>query len=312
MSAVIFPRGIISVVQTPFSAANAVDEVSLERLVESAIARGVNGLVAPVVASEVAYLSLPERKRIISRIARSAAGRVPFIVGASSDDVEECAQLSRHGEDVGAMGYLVSVPASLYADPAAVRRFFSRIARTSRLPLLLQDFQWNGPGLSAECIVQLRSALPTLQGIKIETLPAGRKYTEVRHALGGDFFIAGGWAVMQMIEALDRGVDAMIPESSMVAVYAEIYRAHQHGERDRARALFEALLPVLAFANQTVATSVAFFKRLLVRRGIFGGEAMRMPGFGWDDFNRRIADELIEHYLVLESGIDRTSEAKHL
>jgi 4-hydroxy-tetrahydrodipicolinate synthase len=312
MSTMIFPRGIISVVQTPFNAGNAVDEVSLERLVERAVASGVNGLVAPVVASEVAYLSLNERKRIISRIARSAAGRVPFILGASSDDVEECAQLARYGETVGATGYLVSVPAALYADPAAVMRFFARIARTSGLPLLLQDLQWNGPGLSTESIAQLRAALPTLKGIKIETLPAGQKYTEVRNALGRDFFIAGGWAVMQMIEALDRRVDAMIPESSMVAVYAEIYRAHQNGERDRARSLFEALLPVLAFANQTIATSVAFFKRLLVRRGIFGGESMRMPGFGWDDFNGRIAEELIEHYLVLEGRIDRKSGEKNL
>jgi 4-hydroxy-tetrahydrodipicolinate synthase len=38
------------------------------------------------------------------------------------------------------------------------------------------------------------------------------------------FYIAGGWAVTQMIEALDRGIDAIIPESSMARVYTAIDR----------------------------------------------------------------------------------------
>jgi 4-hydroxy-tetrahydrodipicolinate synthase len=60
---------------------------------------------------------------------------------------------------------------------------------------------------------------------------------------------------------------------------------------------------VLAFTNQEIATSIAFFKRLLVRRGVFAHETMRHPGFTWDDYNTRIADELIDLYRRLEAEV---------
>lgn len=106
--------------------------------------------------------------------------------------------------------------------------------------------------------------------------------------------------IMHQEQPLDRGVDAMMPESAMVRVYAAIHRRHLAGDRPGAQRLFRRLLPVLAFTNQDVATSVAFFKRLLVRKGIFDTGAMRMLGFAWDRHNRRIADELMDHYLRLD------------
>jgi 4-hydroxy-tetrahydrodipicolinate synthase len=89
----------------------------------------------------------------------------------------------------------------------------------------------------------------------------------------------------------------------MVRVYADIQRRHAAGERQEAKDIFHGLLPILAFSNQELATSIAFFKRLLVRKGVFSTDHMRMPGFVWDKYNARIADELIEHYLALESRV---------
>lgn len=40
---------------------------------------------------------------------------------------------------------------------------------------------------------RLRDELPTLAGLKIETVPAGAKYTRVRETFGPDFYISGGW-----------------------------------------------------------------------------------------------------------------------
>ena len=297
------PRGIISVVQTPFDSAGGIDVPSLERLVNDAILAGVDGLLAPVVASEVAWLSPAERREVVQRIAGVAAGRVPLIVGASDDLPETCRSMAELGEGVGAEAYLVAVPSGLYRQPEEIVPFFRAVTTGSRLPLIVQDFQFNGPGLSLDVIRELADSLPHLVGLKIETVPAGPKYTAVRDALGSEFFIAGGWAVMQMIEALDRGVDAMIPESSMIRVYQAILREHSAGRRNVARNIFHRFLPILAFTNQEIATSVAFFKRLLVRKGIFTCDALRMPGFSWDPYNDCIAHELIEHYLALECDV---------
>jgi dihydrodipicolinate synthase/N-acetylneuraminate lyase len=294
------PRGIVPVVQTPFDARGEIDFASLHRLVDDALAAGAAGFLAPVVASEVACLSCAERTQIVREVASHVAGRVPLIVGASFDDPHACRDMGAFAEELTAAAWLVAVPQACYQQPAKVVPFFREVACGVSLPLVIQDLQFGGPGLPLHVVDELRSALPTLAGLKIETVPAGPKYTAVRELCGPEFYIAGGWAVPQLIEALDRGVDAMVPESSMVRVYRAVYRLYAEGQRDAAQRLFRDLLPVLVFTNQELAVSVAFFKRLLVRKGIFARETMRLGGFAWDPFNLRIADELIEHYLDLE------------
>jgi 4-hydroxy-tetrahydrodipicolinate synthase len=305
MAAGNLPHGIVPVVQTPFASDGSIDFLSLDRLVADAIAGGASGFLAPVVASEVAWLTVPERKQILERISNIARGRVPLIVGASSDDPATCRDMATFAMGLGAAAWLVAVPQFLYQRPDGVASFFLEVCRDCPLPLVIQDLQFGGPGLPLSAICELRDKIPTFTGIKVETIPSGPKYTEVRNALGRDFYIAGGWALPQMIEALDRGVDAMIPESSMVRVYRTIDQLYRSGQRDEAVQRFRLLLPVLVFTNQELAVSIAFFKRLLVRKGIFTSEALRIPGFTWDCYNVRIADELIKYYLTLESTDSR-------
>ena len=297
------PKGIVPVLQTSFDREGRIDLESLETLLTDALRAGASGLLAPGVASEVGYLSIDERQQLIRFAAVATKRRAPFVVGASSDAAAECAEFARLAEEVEATAYLVAIPDALYNTPEAIPGFFNAVASQSHLPLIIQDLQWNGPGLTLADLWILRQAIPTLAGIKIETVPSGPKYSQVRTEFGDEFYICGGWAVLQMIEALDRGVDAMIPEASMVRVYAAIYRAYAAGRRDQAMEIFRELLPVIAFTNQEIRLSIAFFKRLLVRKGIFRTEAMRWPGFQWDAYNRRIADELIDRYLALEERL---------
>ena len=297
------PQGILSVLQTPFKESGGVDLDGLVRLVEHAIASGASGLLAPVVASEVDYLSAAERSEIVSAVARAAAGRISFIVGASSDSLPECRHFCRMAEEVGAVACLVATPPALLRDEGAVLEFFTEMTKGQALPLMIQDLAWNAPGLSMQLILELRERLPSLVGLKVETVPSGPKYTEIKRRLGEEFYVCGGWAVPQMVEALDRGVDGMVPESSMVRVYREIFDLHRSGERTRALQLFRRLLPVLSFANQELVTSIAFFKRLLKRKGVFNNEILRQPGFAWDRYNLRIADELVDLYLSLEDSL---------
>lgn len=297
------PGGIIPVLQTPFDDAGAVDVESLLRLVEDAIAAGAAGFLVPAVASEVAFLSETERGTILREVTTAVRDRVPVIAGASATDADVCRQYCRQALESGAAACLIAVPPGCYAAPATVVPFFRQAASDARLPLIIQDLEFNGPGLSIEAMRDLAGALPALAGWKIETVPAGPKYTAAREAFGADSHISGGWAVTQLIEALDRGVDAMIPESAMVRIYHAIHKAHSGGRRGEAMQLFRRLLPVVAYTNQEIRTSIAFFKRLLCRKGIFRTEVMRWPGFRWDSYNARIADELVDLVLSIEASL---------
>ncbi|HEY3444456.1 MAG TPA: dihydrodipicolinate synthase family protein [Paludibaculum sp.] len=292
------PRGIVPVLQTPFDTGGAIDYESLARLIEDGLQAGAAGFLAPAVASEVETLSAAERTTLVPYVLGVLRGRAPLIVGCSAGTAAESAHWTATAARAGAQACLIAPPPALRDDADQLLAFLREA--DSPLPLIVQDLDWTGPGLAVENLLRLRDALPCLAGVKVEAVPAGPKYTRVKRALGAGFHVSGGWAAPQMIEALDRGVDAFIPETSMVRIYNAIWRHHRAGRRAEAVRVFRDLIPVLAFTNQELRLSIAFFKRLLVRKGIFATETMRLPAFAWDEFSERIADELMGVYLQLE------------
>lgn len=116
---------------------------------------------------------------------------------------------------------------------------------------------------------------------------------EVLEAAAGKLHVSGGWAVMQFIEALDRGVHAFMP-TGMHEIYTSIYSLYQKGRRDEAIRLFEKIVPVLAFSNQHLDISIHFFKRLLYKQGVFSTPRVREPILPFDEYHKRIADNLID------------------
>jgi dihydrodipicolinate synthase/N-acetylneuraminate lyase len=294
-------RGIVPLLDAPFDENGAIDLESSARLIEDVIEGGVHGLWAPLVASEVHTLSMEERIELATFAANAIRHRVPFVVGAFSDETGICRRFAALAEQVEA--YLVAVPPALYGSSEEILGFFRAVASGISTPLVIQDLQWNGSGLDIETIHRLQDALPSLVGLKIESVPAGPKYTLVRQALGKDFYISGGWAIPHLIEALERGVDAMVPEGAMVRIFVAIYQAYSQGRRDEAVAILRRLAPVLIWSNSEICQSIAFVKRLMTRKEIFKTAGMRAPRYSWDPYTLRVADELIDYYLDLEREI---------
>lgn len=305
----VLPSGIVAVIQTAFRKDLSLDLASTAALVDDALAAGVDGFLVPAVASEGGFLTLGEQRALLAEVSAGTGGRVPIICAASAATPAECGARASLAEGFNPAAYLVAVPDSLYGRGDAIEVFFTEVAQVIPGDFVIQDLQFGGPGLPVAQIADLHRRFPRLVGVKIETVPAGPKYSAVRSACGKDFWISGGWAIPQMIEALDRGVDALVPECAMIRVYKAIERAHRRGQRAEATALFRELLPVLAFANQELATSVAFFKRLLMRKGIFASSAQRLPLPAWDAVSETIAAELFDRYLELESRVLRDAPA---
>ena len=85
-----FPSGVWPVMLTPFTEDNRIDDVSLQKLVDWYIRRGVDGLFAVCQSSEMFFLNLEERVHLTEAVVRAADGRVPVIAsGQVSDQLEE-------------------------------------------------------------------------------------------------------------------------------------------------------------------------------------------------------------------------------
>lgn len=294
--------GIVSVLNTPFNEDNSLDLPGLTHNVENAIQAGVAGFLVPAMASEVGALTEAERVAVVKTTVDTARGRVPVIGGASAADQSARMEAANTLIDLGCTGILASIP---YENDASYTGHVEALADLEPGFLMLQDWDANGYGLPVPLIVRLFDSIPAFQCLKVEVVPAGAKYTEVLAATGGRLHVSGGWAVSQMIEGLDRGVHAFMP-TGMHSIYVTIYRHYVEGRRAEALALFERLLPILAFSNQHLDISIYFFKRLLHAQGVYATDRVRSPKVGFDAIHREVADGLIARIIALETEIAGT------
>ncbi len=293
-------RGIVTVLNTPFTEDDHVDTQGLAAHVQQAITEGVAGFLVPAMASEVGLLTEEERAIVVDTVLHAADGAVPVIGGASADDAETRLRIATELVARGCDGVLVSLP---YLDAAQYAEAVAAAAACGTECLMIQDWDAGGYGVPVDQIATLFARHDNFRCLKVEVVPAGPKYSEVIAATDGHLHVSGGWAVTQMIDALDRGVHAFMP-TGLHAVYTRIYRLYRDGDREAAQALHERLLPILTFSNQHLDVSIHFFKRLLHAQGIYATPRVRVDSRRFDAVHARAAAAYIARAqaLVVECG----------
>lgn len=102
-------QGSMPALVTPFTD-GAVDFDALKRLVEWQIAEGSTGLVPVGTTGESPTLTHAEHEQVIEVVVQTAAGRVPVIAGAGSNNTVEAIRFVEHAKAVGADAALVVTP----------------------------------------------------------------------------------------------------------------------------------------------------------------------------------------------------------
>ena len=291
-------RGIVPSLNTPFDAAGSVDLAGVRRLVDHCVDSNCAGFLCLAVASEASSLTAEEIRAVAETAVTHAAGRIAVIVSVSEETQAGRLARARHAAAIGADGILCQPP----PGGAAERRvMLAQIAEAGPDFLMIQDLDWTGPGLPLAEVADLFEAVPRFASLKIEVAPAGPKYSQVLAATNGRLHVCGGWAVLQMIDALRRGVHAFMP-TCMEQVYVEIHRRFQAGDEAGARRLHGEILPVLAFSNQHIATSIRFFKLQRQAEGVFATGVCRPPIPPFDAAQEHESKILLAHAAAL---IDR-------
>jgi 4-hydroxy-tetrahydrodipicolinate synthase len=290
-------RGIVPSLNTPFTADDRIDEAGVARLVDATVGAGAAGMLILAVAGEQGSLSAAEKEQVGRIIIARTARRIPVVMSVTAPEVATSRDLAVVARAIGADGICCQAPAGLAGD--ALEAAIARIADAGPGLFMLQDLDWSGGGLALATIVRLFERVPQFRSLKVETVPAGPKYTEVLAATGGRLHVSGGWAVSQMPEALARGVHAFMP-TALDHVYCRIHRLYHAGRRDAARALFERLLPVLAFTQAHINVSIRFLKHLRHRQGIFATDRCRVPP-ALDAFQQAEMAMLVARALALDA-----------
>ena len=292
-------KGIVTVLNTPFKTDASIDLPALQKNVLEALRAGVAGFLVPAMASEVYKLSFTERIQMVQAVLEIAGDQVPVIAGAGETDTEKSKTLIKEYIALGCKHVLFQIP---FQNEEQFKGHFMKLAELQPEIIMLQDWDSSGYGLPDELILDLFENIEAFRCLKVETVPAGIKYSRILELTKGKLNVSGGWAISQMIEGLERGVHAFMP-TGMHNIYCTIYRLFEEGKRKEAEDLFDQIQPVLEFSNQHLDISIHFFKRLLHKQGIYSNANVREPILPFDSVHQQIADKHIDNVIRLENQL---------
>jgi 4-hydroxy-tetrahydrodipicolinate synthase len=183
-------KGSIPALVTPFKN-GALDLDTLKSLVDWHIEQGSTGLVPVGTTGESPTLSHEEHETVVEEVVRAAAGRVPVIAGAGSNNTVEGIRLIRHAERVGANAALVVTPYYNKPTQAGLIAHYTALHDCCQLPIII----YNIPGrsvvdMSPETMGVL-AKLPRIIGVKDATGKIER-VSQQRITCGADFIQLSG------------------------------------------------------------------------------------------------------------------------
>jgi 4-hydroxy-tetrahydrodipicolinate synthase len=185
-------RGSIVPLITPFTDDGAFDADALAALIERQIAAGSHGISVTGTTGEPSALSLDERERVMEIAAEAVAGRVPFVPGTGTNNLDETIRLTRAAARLHAEAALVIVPYYNRPSQEGLYRYFSALAEAVDMRLVI----YNIPGRTAtnmapETMARLHADHPSIIGVK-ESNKDFEHVTRVLHACGRDFLVYSG------------------------------------------------------------------------------------------------------------------------
>ena len=130
--------GAATALVTPFDE-NGVNYDKLGRLIDWQIESGINALVVCGTTGEASTMTDDEHRDVIDYSVKRAAGRVPVIAGAGSNDTAYALDLIKCAASSGADAMLVVTPYYNKATQKGLIRMFTQLADASPKPIILYN-----------------------------------------------------------------------------------------------------------------------------------------------------------------------------
>jgi 4-hydroxy-tetrahydrodipicolinate synthase len=174
-------HGSMVALVTPMREDGAIDEDSLEALIEFHVAEGTDAIVAVGTTGESATLDEKEHCALLRRIVSMVRGRMPVIAGTGANATREAIELTRCGMEAGADACLLVTPYYNKPTQEGLYQHYKAVAQAVAVPQIL----YNVPGRTACDLLPETAArlapISNIIGIKEATgdLERGRQILEL-------------------------------------------------------------------------------------------------------------------------------------
>jgi 4-hydroxy-tetrahydrodipicolinate synthase len=300
-------RGIFTPIVTPLSAEEEIDLVSLHRLVDWQIGRGVHGIWAMGTSGEFASFTPVERHQAAETVLEAAAGRVPVVVNVSDASTRLAVLHAKAAVQAGASAIALTPPYYYPHSQDELLTHYRVVREAAGIPL----FIYNIPQT-----VRVKVELKTARLLALEGTVAGIKDSQndlewfrqlVLFVRRENIPFAAFAGTRHLIDAaVLAGADGAIPSvaNAFPEVCVEVYEAARRGDFELASRRQTFIVDV-----ETASTSLSrgsrnaqvlgVLKAILKERGLLQDRNLTQPLVTMTD----------DEWLSVRSYIDCLSEA---
>ncbi len=235
-------KGSLPALVTPFSDGQ-VDRDALKKLVDWHVDQGSHGLVPVGTTGESPTLSHREHDDVVQIVVDSAAGRIPVIAGAGSNNTTETVRLVQAAKAAGADAALVVSPYYNKPTPAGLLAHFQAAADCG-VPIIV----YNIPGRSvvdiAPDLMGQMAAHEMIVGVKDATGDLSR-VPQQRITCGTDFIQLSGEDATALGFNAHGGIGCISVTANIAPkLCAEFQEATLAGDYTKALELLDRLMPL--------------------------------------------------------------------
>ncbi|WP_370304543.1 4-hydroxy-tetrahydrodipicolinate synthase [Pseudooceanicola sp.] len=284
-------RGSMPALVTPFRNGE-VDLDALKHLVEWHIEEGSTGLVPVGTTGESPTLSHEEHESVVEAVVKAAAGRIPVIAGAGSNNTVEAIRFMRFAEKVGADAALVVTPYYNKPTQRGLIAHFTAVHDCCDLPIIIYNIPPRSVVDMTPATMGQLAKLPRIVGVKDATGKLER-VSQQRSACGADFIQLSGEDATALGFNAHGGVGCISVTANVAPrLCAEFQQATLAGDYAKALEYQDRLMPL--HEAIFVEPGLVGAKYGLSRLGLCT-EEVRSPLTGLEDSTKSAIDDAMRH-----------------
>lgn len=272
-------KGVCPVINIPFQENGEIDHDGIASIVEYAIAEGCKHLSVFAMNSEPNRLTLSEKQAVLKTFIAAVHGRVDTVVGLVEDSLKSASELARFAADHGVQGLILFPPGRVPPAGERLLKYLEGVAASVSLPVMYQDApRTTGVAVTTEFLIDAHRRIPNLQYAKVECQLPVLRIDALNAATGGKLRCMSGNGGIYTIDAFRRGAWGVMPGVALAGHFVALYDRFAEGNLEAARDIFENLLPLLWFEDQSLEFFIACEKQILFEKAVIGSTHIREHG----------------------------------
>jgi dihydrodipicolinate synthase/N-acetylneuraminate lyase len=268
--------GVVPIIPTPFTEKEEIDGDALRRLIDFAVAGGMEAACLPAYASEFYKLTDEEKLQVVKIAVEHSGGRIHIVAQSNHPSLKVAVKLAQVNVEAGADMISLAVPRIFSLPENSLKEYLGVFMRSiSQTPVLIQDFNPGGQSISVRLIKELMDEHPNFKYLKLEEPLGAPKFEQIIKTTEGRVGLFEGWGGLYMMELIPIGITGVMPGLAVSDILQKAFMLRKNGENEKAFDLFEKVMPQIFFSLQNMELFHYIEKELLIARGILTNSVVR-------------------------------------